>query len=47
MATYVHTVHRSQGAYVRGKCKRTAAALPKRDSCGVVLKVAVNRQNYT
>lgn len=47
MATYVNTLHRSQGAYVRRKCKRTAAALPERDSCGVVLKVAVNRQKYT
>lgn len=35
-----------QGAYVRGQHKSTAAALPNRDSCGVVLKVSDNRQKY-
>lgn len=47
VATCVPTVHRSQGVHGRGKCKRTAAALPERDSCGVVLKVSFNRQKYT
>lgn len=47
VATCVLTANRSQGAHGRGKCRRTAAALPERDSCGVVLKVSLNRQKYT